>query len=490
MGILPGNNNKNPSGDFRQKIMLATVCFSMLMISLNSTIVCVALPTIAESYHVFADDASWVVLAYLLSLTGTLIIFGRLADVSSPKRIFITGLGIFGFFSFMSAFMPNLELLVAVRFCQGIGAAMLVSVGGIIVNRFLPQESAGKNLGLMTCAIAVGYVVGPPLGGFISSFLSWNWVFLISVPLAVIILLIASFIIPEIKKQKEEGLPIDLPASALFFAGMILSVVLLSYADHLIRNPLLMVLILAIAAACWVIFIRREKRSNCPLLPLHLLGSSGFALAILVCLGNAQMDAGSVYLYPFYLETGKDLSAWTSGLLILIFAAGMGVFGFLYGKISSKRSSEQISIIASVILLLSFAGALISMFSPGLFMIAVALFLGGSAIGLLTTANNHIVTAKTPPESQGVVWSMIMTISGLGSVTGIAVFGLLFSIFVGDTQKISELTQEINPGGFGVLFVYGMIVSILLIIANYILAGEKKDKNEGKNEFVKEEINT
>lgn len=462
----------NNDRDRISSIILLLICISMLMISLNSTIVCVALPTIASSFHIYADESSWVVLSYLLVLSSTLIIFGRLADGSAPKTLFIAGIAIFGLCALCAGLFSRFEWIIAARLGQGIGAAMMVSVGGILIKKVLPAESAGKNLGLMTTAVAVGYVIGPPLGGFLCEYLSWNWVFLINVPMALICCIAGIVVIPGIPQEPGSSPRFDIPGAILFFAAISSSVFLLSYADNLFSTPWLFSGLIFFALICWGFFVFHERRVSYPLLDLSLFAFSGFTLAIIICLFNAQMDAGSVYLYPFYLERGLHLSALNSGLTLLIFAIGMGIVGFLYGKLPSTWSPRQISIWASALLTISFVLALITISLPVMILLGIAIFIGGAGIGLLTTANNHIIMNQTPKGHEGVIWGTIMTTSALGSVTGIAVFSLLFSIFVGDTQDIvRESSQQLvfNTSGFGMLFLYGIGISVLLILGNYAL---------------------
>ncbi|MDD1724531.1 MAG: MFS transporter, partial [Methanospirillum sp.] len=486
-GGLPVNNEEmlmTDKGKLKTQIILLLLCTSMLMISLNCTIVSVALPSVAQTYHIHADVTSWIILSYLLVLCSTLIIFGRLADRTSPKWIFVGGTILFGLSAFVSGTVSSLEEIFIARLFQGLGAAMMISVGGIIIRQVLPETSTGRNLGLMTGANAIGYVIGPPLGGFLCGYLTWQWVFLINAPIAAVCALAASVVIPDRKKQAMIKQGFDITGAAIFFGAVATLVFLISYADHLFRTPGIFMGILIATTMCWILFIHHEKKTPFPLIDLSLFSFTGFSLAMVVCLLNAQMDAGSVFVYPFYLEIGKDLTAFSSGMTLLIFAMGMGIIGFLYGRFITKLCPRIISILASVLLTGSFTLALISLGTSGLLMIGIAIFVGGASIGLLTTANNHIIINLTPKGHEGVIWGMIMTTSGLGSVTGVAVFSLLLSFFVGDIDTMDDLhvgVLSFSIGGFSVLFIYGIIVSVLLVLVNYLL-------NERKNGVYDEEI--
>lgn len=471
-------------GKLINQIILLLLCTSMLMISLNCTIVSVALPSVAQTYRIHADVTSWIILSYLLVLCSTLIIFGRLADRTSPKWIFVGGTALFGLSAFVSGNVSSLEEILVARLFQGMGAAMMISVGGILIRQVLPAASTGRNLGLMTGANAIGYVIGPPLGGFLCGYLTWKWVFLINAPIAAVCALAAMIVIPERKKQGGIKQGFDIKGATIFFGAVAILVFLVSYADHLSKTPGTFGGILVATIMCWILFAHHEKKAPFPLIDLSLFSFTGFSLAMIVCLLNAHMDAGSVFLYPFYLEIGKDLTAFSSGMTLLIFAIGMGIVGFLYGRFITSLCPWIISILASILLIGSFTLALVSIGITGLLMIGIAIFVGGVSIGLLTTANNHIIMNLAPEGHEGVIWGMIMTTSGLGSVTGVAVFSLLLSIFVGDINTMDDLHVEVlsfSIGGFSVLFMYGIIVSILLVLVNYLL-------NERKNGAYDKEI--
>ena len=168
-----------------QKLLLGAVALGILMDGLDGSIVNVALPTIATAFDTDAGTISWVIITYLLMMAGLILVFGNLADRGIMKRVFVGGLVLFTVGSAACGVAPDLSVLLAARIVQGIGAAMIAAAASLLCVRYLPPQMLGAALGVLAASSSIGFAAGPALGGIITHFLSWHWIFLINIPIGI-----------------------------------------------------------------------------------------------------------------------------------------------------------------------------------------------------------------------------------------------------------------------------------------------------------------
>ncbi len=152
-------------------LIILTVVMAIFMVNLDTSIINVALPTLAANFHADPSDVSKVILTYLLALSSTLLLFGRLGDLKGSEKLFLTGYSIFTLGSLLCALAPGLEFLLGFRLLQGFGGAMLLSNWGAVIVRNLPPQMRGKAFGMITVAAGSGLAIGPPIGGLLVDYL-------------------------------------------------------------------------------------------------------------------------------------------------------------------------------------------------------------------------------------------------------------------------------------------------------------------------------
>lgn len=158
-------------------LLLLCVAFASFMDALDSSIVNIILPVLAEEFHIDAGSTAWVTLTYLLTVAGLILIFGKLADSARLKKIFLFGFLIFIIGSAGCGFAPSFAFLLGSRVIQGIGAAMIIACAPLICVKFLPENMLGLSFAVLTAAGSVGFAAGPAVGGLITELISWHWVF-------------------------------------------------------------------------------------------------------------------------------------------------------------------------------------------------------------------------------------------------------------------------------------------------------------------------
>ncbi|HTX62388.1 MAG TPA: MFS transporter [Acidimicrobiales bacterium] len=313
-------------------VLLATVLGSSLA-AIDSTVVGIALPVIGRDFHVPLVSVQWVVTGYLLMLASLLVVGGTLGDRFGRRRVFLVGVVWFALSSAACAAAPDAPVLIATRAVQGVGAALLVPASLAIVEAAFVEKDRGRAIGAWSGLGGVATAAGPLVGGYLVTAVSWRWIFLLNVPLAVVIL-ITSVHVPE---------SFDEAAPRVDLAGSVLTVVSLAGVTYALVEgaalgwlaaPVLASLALGVVAAAG--FLAVERRTSEPILPLALLrnrqlvAANGVTLLVYAGLGAA------LFLLPVQLEVVDGYSPFEAGLALVPLTFVMLVLSAPSGRLSSK----------------------------------------------------------------------------------------------------------------------------------------------------------
>ncbi|HKU67403.1 MAG TPA: MFS transporter, partial [Candidatus Baltobacteraceae bacterium] len=257
---------------------LGAVMLGTFMSPLDASIANVALPAIGRAFHTPVDNTEWVLIAYMLVTSSTLVLFGRLGDLWGQKRVYTIGFAIFGLASLACAFAPSFWLLVAARAVQGLGSAMLMSSSPAIITDAFPSDQRGRAIGLNGAAVAVGLSTGPVLGGAIVTYWNWHWIFLINVPIAIVALFVSASILRRERRKDER---FDLAGAALAFTTLLAISLALSRAHVWGWGSAPTIACLLYALMGIAAFLRLERRVAAPMLDLELFSNRTFAFSVL-----------------------------------------------------------------------------------------------------------------------------------------------------------------------------------------------------------------
>jgi EmrB/QacA subfamily drug resistance transporter len=466
--------DNNLSDKHRQRWLIFTVAFAAFMTELDSSIVNVALPTISGYFDVSPSAVVWVIMAYLLIQTNTMLIFGKLGDIIGLKRLFITGYFIFVIGSFLCGVSMSITFLIVSRCIQGIGGAMLVTSGYAIVPRYLPKTIIGSAFGILGTAAALGVVIGAPIGGFITSFLSWHWIFLINVPFGIVAIFVANRVISEIRKEQEsvrnELKNFDFLGSGLSFFGILSLVFALNMGQELgWASPSILLCLLTFVALS-IFFVIWEKRSEQPLLDFGLFRNVRFACANIAAFMAFMVLDGTSFLLPFYLEMVKGLDPYRVGLVLMTFSLAYMLAGPIGGRLSDKIDPSYLCITTMVS-----ASACVLMFAytsqhQGLLFVFVFLIWFALSYGVFISATNNQVMRMAPEEQQGIYSGVFNTITNMGLVLGVCLFETVFSAALpervsskGESLARSDMSVQLLLTGFQNAFFLGGIILIVAL---------------------------
>lgn len=439
------------AADPRRWRVLAAVLVAGLMGPLDASIINVNLPTIAGFFHASMALAGWVPMAYLLVLSSLLLSYGRLGDMWGYRRLFLGGIILFVLASALCGLSPSMGFLIGARALQAIGAGMFMAVIPAIITTTFPASERGRALGLNGMSVAFGLALGPSLGGAVTGWWGWQWVFYINVPIGIISLFWCRRLLPPDRPRPQEhfdGLGAVLAFGALF--GFLLWVNRLP--DWGLASGLgIGVGLLALALAA--LFILWERRIPQPMLQLDLFKNRLFSCANLAALFNFMSQYTLVFLTPFYLRDYLGLAPGRVGLLMTAFPAVVLFTAPWAGALSDRIGTRGLSVLGASLCAVALgwlalggsgggAGAGVGTTGAGLeaavqagaapsseplWLVVAGLALFGLGTGIFQSPNNSAVMGSVPRERAGIASGVLSVIRNVGMVLGVASAGAIFA---------------------------------------------------------------
>lgn len=403
--------------------------FVLFMVKLDAYIVNVSLPTIARSFGLDLAEASYVVVAYLLFLTNTMLIFGKLEDRIGVKKLLVCGYALFTLGSLFCGLSPTITALVLSRVFQGIGGAMMLICGFGVINKFLPKEIEGWGLGIVTTAAALGLATGAPLGGYITHFLSWRWIFLVNVPLGVLGIFITIKTVAS-EKQPENGVVqrFDFLGAVLSFVGLSCITYVLSdggkagwFSSQTIITFLISILIL-------VIFVIWETKCAYPLLELRIFKNRGFTYGNIALFFIFMLLSGADFIIPFFLELAKQLDPSQVGFFMFLYSVAYSLAAPSAGKLTDKPGlGAPISLVAMLIVAVLFFVYAFTLQLPGVIYTIIFFAFWGIGNAFFIPENFRLIFVNTPQAQKGAGTGVFNIVNNLSMVFGVCAFQIIFS---------------------------------------------------------------
>jgi EmrB/QacA subfamily drug resistance transporter len=444
--------------------ILLTVALGTFMTYLDNNIINVAIPTIQRDLHLSQSGIEWVVSSYILLFAGLLLAGGRLADVFGRKRLFMIGLTIFTVASLVAGLSDQVGLLIGSRALQGLGAALLTPTTLAIITTTFPdpKEQAGA-VGAWSAVGALALAVGPLLGGVLSEYANWHWIFFINVPIGVLTLALAAWAIPDVDRPQRRSLDI---------AGVATSAIaLIALTYGLIQGPqtgwtspgILAAFGVAIAAA--VVFVTVERRVADPMIDLSLFANRVFAGGTVALMMWAFGLFGIYFFTSLYLQDTLHFSATRAGVafvpMAVLMAAGATVSDRVAARIGAYRSvGIAMGLMALGIVSVSLLGAHASFgdLMPGFVVIGIG---GGLTIPLTST-----ILGVMPTERAGVASAVFNASREMAGLLGITVIGVVLSARRSAEIKVGHTPAAAFLSGYRL----GLIVAAALVATGGVVA--------------------
>ncbi|MEV7614480.1 MFS transporter [Streptomyces sp. NPDC089799] len=402
--------------------MLAVCALSMFLVGLDTTIVNVGLPAIGHGLGVGTRGLEWAVDAYTLVLAGLLISAGALADRYGRRRVFRCGLAVFGAASLVCAVAPSLEVLVAARAAQGIGASMLSPVAlAIVVNAMPDPRERAQAIGVWAAVFGLSMAAGPVTGGALLAAFGWRSLFWVNLPVVVAALVLTAVFVPESRAERARRL--DLPGQVLLTVLVAVSVGVLIEGPHIGWTSPAALAGYALAAAATAAFVRVESRRREPLVDLGLFRGAAFrgaflgAVAVFVALSTALL------LNTLYLQHVRGWTPLASGLATLPMALGATVCAPWSGRLTGRTGPRLPLLLAGGFL--TAGGLCLARLADdtGVALLLFAYLLIGIGFGFANAPITNTAVGGLPPARAGVAGAITSAARQLGSALGIAIAG-------------------------------------------------------------------
>jgi EmrB/QacA subfamily drug resistance transporter len=418
----------------------------MLLATVNSGTLIIALPELERSLHTSILQLVWVILAYMIASTVLVLSAGRLSDLFGRKRAYLGGFLIFTVASFGAGFVSNGTELILWRIFQGIGGAFLFANAAALVTDAFPRDQLGLALGTNTMVAAIGLVIGPILGGALVA-ISWHWVFWFNVPLGLAGTVWAALILRELAKPDEvRGL--DLLGTSVFVVGLTGLVLGISRGGLSGWNSPIVIGGLAAAAVLLPAFVVIESRARAPMLDLTMFRNRLFSAATGAAFINGLSRFALLFLFVFYFQGAQGDDPITAGIKLTPMAAGMLVSSPLAGMWADRRGSRALAAMGMLVTAVGLAGMTTLQVHSPYWQSMLWLGIVGIGSGMFNSPNTAAMMGVVPAHRRGVAAGARTMVQNTGAVISIAFVlaivtaavpkPVLFKIFSGLSNGLSD----------------------------------------------------
>jgi len=406
------------------------VACGVFLSTMDSSMLNIALPYIMRSFATTLADVEWVVLIYLLTISISLLLWGKFADRFGKSIVYLVGMIIFSTGSLSCYFSISLPLLVFSRFIQGMGAAMMMSTGPAIIRMVVPQQEIGKWIGLLGIATSLGLMSGPLIGGFILHHYSWRTLFLLNVPVSLTVSVFGwKYIAGTLPRYANEDSKFDLFGSIFWVVMISLAVVLLNQYTILSIQS---VFVAAFMLGCLALyFIRHEMSIAEPILPVKLLRQKYYGIAMLSATLSFAVLFFVLILMPFYLNFIIGLSFDKIGYMMMAVPVSLFIVSPLSGRLFDQFGAKYLTSIGMTVTAVAIYLLSEVSHNSSLLDIAWRLALLGCGQSIFLSPNSASVLSRVSFQDTGITSGMLATCRNLGMLIGVALVGMIFSMFFG-----------------------------------------------------------
>jgi EmrB/QacA subfamily drug resistance transporter len=430
--------------------VLSCTSLGMLLATVNSGTLIIALPELERSLHTTLLQLVWVILVYMIASTVLLLSAGRLSDLFGRKHAYVLGFVLFSLASLGAGFAGSGTQLIVWRVVQGVGGAFLFANAGALVTDAFPKKQLGLAMGTNVMIAAIGLVIGPVLGGALVA-ISWHWVFWFNVPLGLIGSAWAFLVLHEMTGQSEEH-GLDVAGTALFVVGLTGLVFALSKGGLSGWGDTQVVTGFVVAAALLPAFVLVEWRGRSPMLDLAMFKDRLFAAAAATAFMNGFARFALTFLFVFYFQGPQGQSPIMAGLELAPLAVGMLVASPVAGAIADRHGSRLLAAAGMLVSALGIAGMTTLQAHTAYVWSALWLTLVGIGSGVFNSPNTSAMMGAVPAHRRGIASGARMMLTNTGAVLSIAFVmaaitaavpkDVLFKIFSGLASGLSSVQLD------------------------------------------------
>ncbi|QHP88193.1 DHA2 family efflux MFS transporter permease subunit [Mycolicibacterium monacense DSM 44395] len=443
----------------RKAIILVSCCLSLLIVSMDATIVNVAIPAIRSDLHASPSQLQWVVDVYTLVLASLLILAGATGDRFGRRRVFQIGLTVFAFGSLLCSLAPNIETLIVARLLQAIGGSMMNPVALSIVSQiFTGRVERARALGIWGSVVGIAMSLGPIVGGLLIETVSWRAVFWINLPICAAAIILTAVFVPETKSTTMRNIdPIGQALAVVFLFGIVFALIEgpgLGWTDPLTLTAA------AVALVAFAGFLRYESRRHDPFIDLRFFRSIPFSAATVTAVSAFAGWGAFLFMMSLYLQGERGYSAMETGLIYLPIAIGALLFSPLSGRLVGRFGARPSLLIAGVFI--TAASAMLSFLTATtpVWELLVVFAVFGIGFSMVNAPITNAAVSGMPLERAGAASAVTSTSRQIGVSIGVALCGSVAGGALAGTS--TDFAAAARPLWF-VLVGFGLIITALAV---------------------------
>ena len=442
-----------PSRPVPRVLAIATIALGTAISTLANTITSIALPTMAADLGSSPAASIWIVNAYQLAVTVSLLPFASLGDIHGYRRVYLWGLALFTAGSLFCGLADALPMLVGFRVLQAVGAAGIMSVNSALLRFVFPPERLGAGMSVMTLTVAVCSTAGPPVAAAILSVASWHWLFLFNVPMGLLGLALAWYAAPRTPAAGHRFDRESAVLNALTFGLLLIGFDGLGHG----ANPLLIAAELAAGFVAGVAFVRRQRGLSAPMLPVDLFRLRAFALSIATSVSTYAAQTIAYIALPFYFQIAGGAAQSLVGWMVMPWPAVIMVIAPVSGRLSDRYPA---GLLCGVGLAVLTAGLLLLLSLPpdaALGAVAWRMALCGIGFGFFQSPNVRAIVSAAPRNRSGVASGMMSTARLVGQTIGGVTVAMVFGFTHGDIAHGVHIALTVAAGLAAVACVFSFL---------------------------------
>ena len=438
---------------------ILTLVIGMVVSVLDTSIVNIALPTIARDLHASAAQSIWVINAYQLAVVISLLPLASLGDIFGYRRIYAIGFAVFTIAALVSALSNSLAMLALGRALQGLGAAGMMSVNTALVRFTYPRRQLGRGIAMTAVAVSVSSAAGPSVASAILAVASWPWLFAINVPIGLVTFLLSLRFLPLNPPSEHRFDMASAVLSALSFALLIAGINGIGHG----QAAKFVAIELIGAVITGIILVRRQASLSLPLLPVDLFRRPLFALSVTasVCTFVAQ---GIIFVtLPFYFQDVLGRSQVATGLLMTPWPVMVTIIAPIAGRLADRYSAGILGGMGLSVLTIGFVLLATLPSHPSAFDIVWRIVICGLGFGFFQSPNNRAIIVSAPRERSGGAGAIQSTARLLGQTIGAALVALIFGL-AGPSGGTSPAVAILLAAGFSAAAAIASVSRLLDIV--------------------------
>ena len=440
----------------RKNIILATCCLSLLIVSMDATIVNVAIPAIRVDFGATTAQMQWVIDIYTLVLASLLMLSGAAGDRFGRRRVFQIGLTVFAIGSLLCSLAPGIHALIAARLVQGVGGSMMNPVALSIVSQiFTGRVERARALGIWGGVVGISMALGPIVGGLLIDWIGWRSVFWINLPICAAAIVLTAVFVPESRSATMRGIdPVGQLLAVTTLFGLIFVLIegpAVGWSDRRIAA------VAIVAALSFAGFLRYESQRKDPFVDLRFFRSIPFASATVIAISAFAAWGAFLFMMSLYLQGQRGYSAAHTGLIYLPIAIGALVFSPLSGRMVGRFGSRPSLLISG--LLITGASVLLTGLTGGTpiwaLMVIFAVF--GIGFAMVNAPVTNAAVSGMPQDRAGAASAVTSTSRQVGVSIGVALCGSIAGNALGSSSGFAAQARPLWFVSVGL----GLVITVL-----------------------------